>query len=705
MHPLDAVTPAVGAAPVEKREDDGKGVPVGQGSEDTRRQVRRVQPWLERSCEKLLDVAVVILATWTAVYHVCLLLRLGVAWAVAFQLVSLTCWVLLSRRSHSETPTTLDAPEPNPVVPSERPSISGSTVEVALLALTIGSAAVAAVVVAVGATWPLAAALWLTAGVAGTVLAVARNRAPAAPRPGRGHDDRSDPPIGTGVVVALGWAVPLAVLSMFTRWPNPDDLYYVNLSQGVVDNGTFPVRDTIFSDLVFPMSSWPPVASYDALAGTLAWLGGVQAASVVYLVMPPVATFLSVLALWRLLRQWRVEAVGVAVSLALVFLLFNGGPGYAAPGNLFLTRIWQGKVILLCLMVPLLLVYALRYVERPTRAHAGWLFAGGAAAVGLSTTAMFLVPLLALAGVAPLCARRPRKALMGFVAMAAYPLAAGTVTLAANGRSADFFGQRSLFRFDPAWFGPEILRDGPLAAIAVGAVLLGALLVPHRAARVTTGLLVVITGVTFVPGVTQRTFDLVGLGPTLWRVSWVASIAALVGVLGAHLASRSGRRSFRFALPVALAVVLIAFGLPIWSEANGVSLDSTPQWKRGRGSVVSAQQAIDAAAPGDVILAPQELSISITVMTTRVNTVAPRAYFMAYLRDEPSFHYDERLLLVDFANGESDPADGPDVARALTVVDVDQVCLPVEASERISLVRAQGYEAIAGSPTDSCFRR
>ena len=34
-----------------------------------------------------------------------------------------------------------------------------------------------------------------------------------------------------------------------------------------------------------------------------------------------------------------------------------------------------------------------------------------------------------------------------------------------GGRSADFFETRRLFRFDPAWFGPEIFRDGPIALI------------------------------------------------------------------------------------------------------------------------------------------------------------------------------------------------------------------------------------------------
>jgi hypothetical protein len=669
----------------------------------TRTKAQRDLQWLAHGCEGLLDLAVVVLSSWTVIYHVCLLLRLGAAWAVGFEVVALTGWGLWWWRSHQRPDAARRSSRQAPVVSSPPGGAGSSTAGAVLLPVTVGSAALAAVVVAVGGSWPVVAALWLTAAVAGTVVAVARYRRTAGLGP-TGRDRGAEPPSSNGVLVALGWAAALAVLSMFTRGANPDDLYYVNLSQWVADHGTFPVRDTIFADLVFPMSSFPPVASYDGLAGTLALLGGVHAASVVYLVVPPVATFLSVLALWRLLAQWGVRALGVALTLALVFLLFDGGPGYSAPGNLFLTRIWQGKVILLCLMVPLLLVYALRYVERPSRGRAGWLFAGGVAAVGLSTTAMFLVPLIALAGAAPLLLRQPRRALVGFFSMAAYPLAAGAMTLAAGGRSADSFASRRLFRFDPGWFGPEILRDGPIAAIAVAAVLAGAVLVPHRAARVTTGLLMVFVGVTFVPGVTQLSYDLVGLGPTLWRVSWVASIAALVGVLGAALATGFDRRSLRIAAPVALAVVLIAFGLPIWSGANGVSLD-TPQWKRGPSSVVSAQQAVEAASPGDVILAPRELAISITVLTTRVKTVAPRAYFMDYLRDEPSFHYDERLALVDFANEDADQSSRPEVARALTMLDVDQVCLPVESWLRIGFVRAQGYQLVASSATDRCFTR
>jgi hypothetical protein len=664
------------------------------------------RPSVSRGCELVLDLAVVVLATWTVVYHVCLLSRLDAAWAVGLEAIALAVAGVVWHRAAGRSEENVTRGRHVATWKLGPSPTESSSLEVVLRYTTVICAAVAALLLAVHIAWTAVAAFWLVAAGAGTYWAVLRIREPAQPaQPVPLTGERTESAKSAGVLVALAWATALAVLSTFTLWPNPDDLYYVNLSQWVVEHGTFPLRDTIFSDLVFPMSSWPPMASYDAMVGALARLGGLQAGTVAYILVPPVATFLSVLALWRLLHAWRVQAIGMALSLALIFLLLDGGSGYAAPGNLFLIRIWQGKVILLCLMVPILLVYALRYVERPTRVRAGWLFAGGVASVGLSTTAMFLVPLLAVGGAAPLFLRRPRQALLGFVAMAAYPLATGAVTIAVHGRSADLFGTRALYRFSPAWFGHEIFRDGPLALIAVSAVLVGALLVPHPAARVTTGVCAVITGVTFVPRVTHLSFDLVGLGPTLWRVSWIVSIAALVGVLGAWVSSRMTRRSVRLGAPFALVAVLAVFGMPIWSGGNGVSLELPPHWQRGSQSVDSAQLAIAAARPGDVILAPEELAVTIDVITTRVKTVAPRDYFMDYLKDDPSFHYEARQRLVDFANLVIGRVETPAVARALTLLDVDEVCLPVGSHDRFRFLRAQGYRTAARSDSNRCFTR
>ncbi|WP_148058078.1 DUF6077 domain-containing protein [Pseudokineococcus lusitanus] len=662
----------------------------------------------ERAVRRTLDGTVAVLAAWTPAYHLCLVLGWHAEVAVALAAALLVVAVVVGRRLRATA-----APGPARDV---RPPRAHRP----LLVAAAAAAVVTAVLGAVGAPWTAVAVLWLVAAAAGTAWA-ARTLHPATPRAASAAPAASRRP---GVGLALVAAAGLAVLAATSRWPNPDDLYYVNLSQWTAERGTFPLRDTIFGDEVFPMTSFPPVASYDGLVGTAALLAGVRAADVVYLVVPPLGTALAVLALHRLLRAWRVPAVGLALVVALAFLLWDGGPGYAAPGNLFLIRMWQGKVLLLCLLVPLLLVALLRHAARPSRRTVAALAVGGTAAVGLSTTAMFLVPVLAVGGVAPLLVRRRwRAAAGGFVAASAYPLAAGVVTVAVGGRSADDFLERRTFRFDPGWFGPEIFRDGTVALVGVAAVLLGALLVPHRDARLTTGVLALAVGVTFVPGVTLLVYDVVGLGPTLWRVSWVATVAALVGVLAVRLAGAGtpgAPRVRRVVVPVALVAALVAGGQPIWTAGNRVEQAWPPTLKRGPGSVVVAEAVLARAEPGDVVLLPEQDAITTAVLTTRVKTVAPRDYFLDQLRDVPGFRYDQRLLLVRFADLDALPAgtDDADVLAALADLDVRQACLLLpsgseedadrrraEAPQRVALLEDAGFAATATVGRTACWAR
>jgi hypothetical protein len=212
-------------------------------------------------------------------------------------------------------------------------------------------------------------------------------------------------------------------------------------------------------------------------------------------------------------------------------------------------------------------------------------------------------------------------------------------------------------------------------------------------------------GITFIPGVTEVAFDLVGLGPTLWRVSWIAPIAALVGVLVVQVGSFGNRRGLLGATAAAAAVTLALSGIPIWSEGTGVELDTGPRWKRGPETVEAARRAIDLARPGDLILAHQQLAVTITVMTTRIKTVAPRDYFMDYLRDDPRFAYAERQTLLRFVNEPFQYRDRPEVARALAVLDVDQVCVKAGSFAQIGLLRSQDFKQAFRTPLDRCFTR
>ncbi len=651
-------------------------------------------PLLVRASDALIDAAIIALATWTLVYHVCLVLRLGVGWAVPLEggLLALGGVLFVRyRRSAAGVSTGTAAQADVAAAPLDQPERGGLFARwparvafVCASALALFTAAAAAV----EAPWLVVTIGWIAAAVAGTsyaVLAVAPHWV----------DLRSSRWEGW---LALLAATAVAALSLSILRSNPDDIYYVNLSQFVAETGTFPLRDSIFANLVYPMSSWPPMASYDALSGTVAHLAGVRAAPIVYIVAPAIAGFLSVLALWRLLRTWRVTVVSAALTSGLVFLLLDGLAKHG-PGNLFVSRLYQAKFVYLCVMVPVLLVYALTYVERPTRSRLLWLFAGGVAAVGVTTSAMFLTPVIAAAGAAPLLRRAPKQALLAFSAMAAYPLAAGAVTKAVGGRSADSF-DHGLARFDPAVFTQSIFHHGGLAFVAVVAVLLGPLLVPHPAGRMTTGLLALVVGVTYIPGVTELSFDVIGLGPTLWRMSWLLTMAALVGVAVTRLTQLVSPR-LNAVGPAFLAVLLLVVSDPIWAGSTHATWSAPFHLQRDPETIVMADRVIDGAEAGDLVLAPENLAITITVLTTTIHSVVPRGYFMEYLKDEPGFHYESRLALASFANGGTwQPRE---VLRGLQRVGVDLVCLRPAQPDRLRMLTTAGYRSAYSSAEYRCL--
>jgi hypothetical protein len=657
-------------------------------------------------CDRFLDALVVLLATWTLAYHVCVVVRLGTTVALVLWLVLLAATLAALRRLS-------DQPDPTPHAADPAGPVAHRVPDRVLVGVTLAAAAVAAVAVAVSAWWVLVWPSWVVAALSGTTWAWRRLAARPSATSAREAPEPSTSDSGWTSAGVLAWALGLGLLSMWTQRPNPDDLFYLNVSQWVAGHGDFPVKDTLFSDLAYPMANWPPVASYEGLVGTVARLTGAYAATIEYVVVTPLATFLAVLALWRLLRAWRVGHLFWVLSTALVFLLFDGSSSYASPGNLFLTRLWQGKVVLLCVLVPVLLVYALRYVERPSRRRLTALALGGVASVGLTTTGIFLVPLLALAGMAPLVRRDRRRALVGFAALAGYPLAAGIVTFALGGRSADDFGARRLYRFDADWIGNQLLLTELVGLVVVLALLLAALLVPHPAARLTSGLLTLLTGYVFIPGAMRLSYDLTGLGPTLWRISWAAAIAALVGVL----AVEGGRRVLAHVLPApawrprapvvsALVVMalLAAFGPPTLSEDTGTVFRSPFHWQRSYSSRSVTSHILGVSRPGDLVLAPESLSITIAVTSTDVKTVAPRDYYMEYLQDDPSFHYAERLALVEYVNDDS-PAALPGLGHDLAVLGVDVACTHLEDADRSAALERAGFRPFLTSTYYRCLRR
>jgi hypothetical protein len=406
----------------------------------------------------LLDFLVLAFAAWTAVYHVCLVLGLGTLPAAVAQGVALVlCAVFLRRTTAQEV-----------LSPPEARSWSRRALRVLVAATVAAGTAAAALYAFTDVAWVWIWPLFMAA--AGLALALAAGR--RAGRPDASAPER----VGwLSAGAALGWAAALGVGTLFLTRSAEDDTYYVRLSSWIAEHGVFPLRDTIFSDQAFPAIIYPPISAFEAAAGTVARGTGLSAPDVVYFGVAPLVTALGVLSVWRLLRAWRVPLVWLALTVAVVFLVFDA-PTHRALGNVILGRSWHGKVALAAVLVPLLFVLLQQYVERPARRGLVLLAAAGAAGVGLSSSAVFLVPVVAAGSLAWLAPRAPKQALAGFAAAVAYPVGAGLVAAAVEGRTAEtnpYSTPGSLLGF--------VLDEGFLAFLVVAAVLVAPVVVPRAA--------------------------------------------------------------------------------------------------------------------------------------------------------------------------------------------------------------------------------
>jgi hypothetical protein len=647
-----------------------------------------------RLSDGFLDFLVLGIAAWTAIYHVCVVLEIRalaalIAWGISLVLCA---WLGFRRRDVELVRTPSDA------------AGQWSRRRVALLlgGYALAAAVSAAVYAFADARWAVAWLLLFLAAAAGVALACLRTTGRA--RLDLGADGAR---VWPGAVVAMGWAAGLAVFSLFLVRPDADDTQYVHQSAWIAEHGSFPLRDTLFSDQIFPAIIYPPLSSFEALIGALAGALGVSAAGATYLVVTPLATVLGVLAVWRLLRAWGVRMVGLALSTAMVFLLMAAAE-HRTLGNLFVGRIWQGKIVLLVVLVPVLFVLLQEYSERPTRRSLVLLAAGGAVGVGLTSSGTFLVLALGAGCLAPLVLRSVKETAIGFVAVAAYPLGALAVTAAVGARRA---GEDISSDVVAGEIARLVLGTGFLAFVAVTAALLGPVLIAGRRAALMAASTVLVAAVLYAPPVPPLIWDVTGIGRVLWRVVWIVPVAALVGVAVTALPARVGPPALRALPAVLVCAALIVWGSPIWDAGT---VRAEPSWKRPPATITAARQILARTDIGGVVLAPEALSQTVLVMSGDVTTVSPRVFYTAALDDvTDGGHVSERLLLqavvepeltspvADLPEAPHDPAE---VSAALDTLGVGVACAESFRTGSLETLREAGFSPAFGAAGFTCLR-
>ena len=214
----------------------------------------------------------------------------------------------------------------------------------------------------------------------------------------------------------LIWIVALlaAGLTLAAHRPDLDDSYYVNMAVGVAESPGDPIllNCTLYDLPDFPLSFRPyQFHSVEVLAGALSYLTGLPAIAFLHYVLAGLAAILCILAYGRLAVLTERHRPALAVLLVLMVLLFLGAT-HRSYGNFALVRLFQGKAVYATAIVPLILYAALRFSIRP--GWAGWclLLAAQVCGLGMTSSSLYVTPLLVLVSLLAGCRSFNKKSLL-----------------------------------------------------------------------------------------------------------------------------------------------------------------------------------------------------------------------------------------------------------------------------------------------------
>jgi len=673
----------------------------------------------ERAGRSVVTGAVVLFAVWTLVYQVALFTGLPATPSLLVAVVlGVAALVVVSRLERDDTRHHLSYP--------------GAAASLAVLPVAV----LAAVLAVRGLRLP-ALALGVVAALVALVLSSRWAPRLEALRRSRTSDDASavEPEAGgaaAGASVAApgaggpsagsarllwiaGWAAGLVSGALATLIANPDgdDAYFVNLSTWVAERGNFPLRDTMISSNGFPAISGhsPPIHSVEGLIGAVAGLIGVEAGTVTYVLVPPFVTLLGVLVLTLLVAEAGIQAAPVALLATVAYLWTAGRSGYGL-GGFFAVRIWQGKAMLVSVVLPLVFLYGARLIRHGgARSHA--LFAAAlVASIGVSNTAVFLVPVLVGGLVLASLALGAWRGTLRLAAWTVYPVVMGVLTLVlappaptqAQLLGAGFDIGPITRTIDPVQTVPGVAGMQVVTALAIG---LGALGIGTTAMRLGAIGTVVTGGLALLPPVRLVLRDL-GLWSVVWRMWWAIPIALLLaGTVGAAARWVQGRRLAPLAIgatAAAVALVPLVGGRWVGSPENDARLVRPTAWKVPAGSVRQAQLVESLSDRGDVVLVPAGAARTLAALTVDVLPVSARPFYLPTYAGVPEAHAGERLVLQQFVDVTT-PKDPTAIRRALDVLDVRTACLRNHRDGGIALLEDEGFRVVGEAAGMTCLQR
>lgn len=583
-------------------------------------------------------------------------------------------------------------------------------------AARLGAPAIAVAAYAgTGSTW----IFWVLAVVFATVEMLAAP--PASSAEARPSDAPTTPPGPrgrAGVVIVIGILGTLAaLLTAGARRPDPDDAYFVSAATSALEapDAALLRFDGMHRDGLPPVEQalhWAGV--YELLLAVIASVSGAPVGFLYYVLFPPLWALLALLSHWVALRLLLPRSAALPGLVALVFLLVVWGDGHRTLGNFAFVRLFQGKAAFLLVILPAIVVAAVRFRESPTRRRWLALLLGQSAAAGVTANALLVAPLAAALAVVA----RPRATRAFAWTLAAGAAASAPLVLLAGATFLRLAPYRGALDVDRVLLGYEPVLGEERAPLA----LLALLLLPPLAARAglpragwIAGYVWVVVLVVFFPPTASLAASAIG-NVFSWRIFWAVPLPLLVsaaaGLVASPLLPRRGLRAF------ALGIWAAAFALAgPWAVSRAVwSWSNLGAPKVAPAPYAAAELVARVAARGGRALVPEAVAVPLAGLPGAPPLVAVRRLYLAKL--DGVIPPDDLALRASLLAAVEGHPGAPPLSRFLKLVERERIAtiaFPARhrdareleaalAARGFSLHRAAGFVVAARTLVDQPAR-
>ncbi len=481
-----------------------------------------------------------------------------------------------------------------------------------------------------------------------------------------GEPERPAPRLTALEKGALALLVVCAVVvTLVAHRADKDDSYYMNVVVSALDHPDRQLmlkHDHMYGEENLPSFNGPyRVHPYELLLAVLSHLTRVPPGFFYYLLFPTLFAVLVILV--HVLALGQLAGRGTVWGAWLVFIvLVTWGDVFRSYGNFSFVRLYQGKAVLVSILIPAVIYYACVFTRTRTRRSGLLLFASQLAAVGFSATALVTAPLAAatvLLGSLLEGRNRLRLLRAGFVAILVIVLLGGTIMVltrhAGHGLNPRRYPSLSVATVvSTAGNGLRTVGGNGLRAyLALFCLLVVSVsALPDRrrkdiAALALGSMVLVFNPVApFLAGMLNHTLT--------WRLFWSVPMPLFVGLAGIGFWAAGPRigpvRTGTLLLPVLALAFLLAGGRWTLSHQNYVRL-GMPGYKVDDNYRI-AQRINRLTGPRDLVLAPWGVSVWVPTLRHHPRLVGVRPMHLGIIKRAMGKREARlRRQMMDFVSG------------------------------------------------------